>query len=177
MNNIDRLAMMIEAAIKKMEAGDKAEPAKVIAATGTDKLRPDICEPIRAFLGWGYCDPYFGWFAPALEEAILLLETAVMSEELAGKLWSNGWTRSFLVELYERNDEKWEFDDNGDPELYDKLEFDVRTRKGFVEWLLSGERLYGYNLPGHESLLKTKETLLLRNRRAHKNASRNMSGG
>lgn len=167
MTNIDRLAHMVEAAIKKMEAGEKAEPVKVIAVTGTDKLHPDNCEPHRAWLGYGYCDPYFGWLTPALEEAALLLR-ADLTEDTANRLWSNGWTRAFLVELFTRNNEKWELGEGAEPELYDRLPYEVRTRKGFVEWIMSGE-IYGYELPGHESLLKTKEDLLLRNRRAHKN--------
>ena len=153
---------MIHVAVNNMAAGKKAIPADVIKATGTTRIRPDTCEPHRGFLGWGYCDPYFGWLTPALEEATLLLG-ADLTEDTAVQLWENGWTRAFLVELFERNNESWELGEDG-PELYDKLEFNIRTRKGFIDWLMSGE-LYGFNLPGHQNILQTKEALLLRNRK------------
>lgn len=162
---VGKFANMIEKAVEKMAADEKATPEKVIAATDTDRIQPDNCDPDRAFLGYGYCDPYFGWLTPALEEAMLILR-ADLTVDTAIQLWENGWSRSFLVELYERNDEYWGPGENGERELYDKLEFAVRTRKGFVEWLMSGE-IYGFNLPGHEGILKTKEELLLRNRKTH----------
>ena len=164
---VGAFAHMIEAGIKNMAAGKEAIPVEVIKATGTTRLRPDTCEPHRAWLEYGYCDPYFGWLTPAVEEATLIIETAVMDEETAVRLWENGWTRAFLVELYERNDEKWEIGEDAEPELYDKLGFNVRTRRGFIDWILSGE-IYGYNLPGHQAIMKTKEDLLLRNRRRKK---------
>ena len=154
---------MIRVAINNMAAGKEAIPVDVIKATGTTRIRPDTCEPHRGFLGYGYCHPYFGWLVPALEESTLLLR-ADLPEDTAVQLWNNGWTRAFLIALYERNDEKWELGEDAEPELYDKLGFNVRTRRGFIEWVMSGE-LYGFNLPGHEAVLETKEALLLRNRK------------
>jgi len=161
---VGKFAYMIEAAVKRMAAEEKATPEKVIATTGTSRITVDNCDPERGFLGYGYCDPYFGWLTPALEETMIILRSA-LEEATAIQLWNNGWTRAFLVAFYERNDEYWGSNETGD-ELYDKLEFAVRTRKGFVEWLMSGE-IYGFNLPGHKCILKTKEELLLRNRKAH----------
>lgn len=166
MFNVEKFAKMISTAVEKMESGEEAIPTKVISATGTTRVAPDNCSPDRAFTGYGYCDPYFGWLVPALEEAALILR-ADLTEDTAEKLWSDGWTRAFLVALYERNDEQWFINDDIEPELYDRLEFNVRTRRGFIEWLMSGE-LYGYNLPGHQTIMKKKEALLLRNRRRKK---------
>lgn len=164
MFNIEKFAKMIEVAVNKMAANEKAVPAEVIEATGTTRLHP---ESRRGFAECGYCDPYFGWLTPALKEAVQLLE-ANCSRDVAEKLWQNGWTRAFLVELFERNNEEWQLSNEGVLELCGKLEYDVTTRKGFIDWILSGKQLFGCDLPGHKSLLNTKEQLRLRNRKATK---------
>ena len=148
-NYVKKFSNMIRIATEKMASGEKATPEAVISATGATNVYPDNCCPSNSFLIYGYCDPYFGWLVPAMHEASLVLETELgSSHRLAAQLWSNKWTRAFLIALYERNDEKWELGENVEPELTDKLGFNVRTREGFIEWILSGE-LYGYNLPGH----------------------------